>query len=229
MDTAFINKLMTIRDDDYDGQTHLSLSRTIEKYPYFSLLYYYYAKGAKNLSISFNENLALASAYSPDRKRLKEFLETKTSYPYITDNPQPSNMDKINAKIEELKKLYSNDLSKQNKIDERHDIIKEIDSYTEPELSSNPTKEELIERFLKIENPKVNSLEKVKENNSVNEVGSANDIDELEIVTETMAKVYLKQGNIDKAIKIYKQLILANPEKSIYFATQIKNIEEKNK
>ena len=229
MDTAFINKLMTIRDDDYDGQTHLSLSRTIEKYPYFSLLYYYYAKGAKNLSISFNENLALASAYSPDRKRLKEFLETKTSYPYITDNPQPTNMDKINAKIEELKKLYSNDLPKLQKKEESHDIIKEIDSYIETELSSNPTKEELIERFLKIENPKVNSLEKAKDSSSINEQVSENIVDELEIVTETMAKVYMKQGRNDKAIKIYKQLILANPEKSIYFATQIKNIEEKNK
>ncbi|MFA7081400.1 MAG: hypothetical protein WC135_02195 [Bacteroidales bacterium] len=229
MDTAFINKLMTIRDEDYDGQTHLSLSRTIEKYPYFSFLYYYYAKGSKNLSVNFHQNLALASAYSPDRKRLKEFLETKTSFPYITDNAQPSNMDKINAKIEELKKLYSSDLSKQEKREERHDIIKEIDSYTEPELSSNPTKEELIERFLKIENPKVNSLEKAKDSSGINEQVAENIVDELEIVTETMAKVYMKQGRNDKAIKIYKQLILANPEKSIYFATQIKNLEEKNK
>ncbi|MCK9162729.1 MAG: hypothetical protein WCR29_03175 [Bacteroidales bacterium] len=226
MDTAFINKLMTIRDEDYDGQTHLSLSRTIEKYPYFSLLYYYYAKGSKKLSVNFNENLTLASAYSPDRKRLKEFLETKTTYPYTTDHAQPSDMDKIHAKIEELKKLYSNDKSKQEKKEERPDIIKEIDSYTEPELSSNPTKEELIERFLKIENPKVKSLEKEKENININEVISKSNVEELEIVTETMAIVYTKQGHKDKAIKIYKQLILANPEKSIYFATQIKKIEE---
>ena len=49
---------------------------------------------------------------------------------------------------------------------------------------------------------------------------------EADIVTETMAEVWLKQGNKEKAIDIYNKLSLLNPAKSAYFATlaeQLKN------
>ncbi|MBK21473.1 MAG: hypothetical protein CMP63_04030 [Flavobacteriales bacterium] len=48
--------------------------------------------------------------------------------------------------------------------------------------------------------------------------------DSEEIVTETLAKVYADQGNIEKAKSIYNQLILKNPEKKSYFATLIKDL-----
>jgi hypothetical protein len=51
-------------------------------------------------------------------------------------------------------------------------------------------------------------------------------INEGEIVTETMAEVWVKQGNKDKAIEIYNKLSLLNPAKSAYFASlseQLKN------
>lgn len=47
-----------------------------------------------------------------------------------------------------------------------------------------------------------------------------------EIVTETLAKVYANQGNIQKAKSIYKQLVLNNPEKKHYFASLLKNLGE---
>lgn len=48
------------------------------------------------------------------------------------------------------------------------------------------------------------------------------------LVTESFAKILLKQGKIDKAIDIYEKLKLKNPEKSDYFAqkiTELKNNE----
>jgi hypothetical protein len=50
-------------------------------------------------------------------------------------------------------------------------------------------------------------------------------------MTETLARVYLEQKNYDKALQSYKILSLKYPEKSGFFADQIKRIkilQEKN-
>jgi len=46
------------------------------------------------------------------------------------------------------------------------------------------------------------------------------------MVTETLAKILIKQGQLDKAIQVYKDLSLQNPEKSAYFDAQIKNLKD---
>ncbi len=46
------------------------------------------------------------------------------------------------------------------------------------------------------------------------------------LMTETLARVYLEQKNYKKAIQAYKILILKNPEKSGFFADQIRAIEK---
>lgn len=228
MDKHYINRLMHLRDEEFDLQTQLTISRLIDKYPYFSLLYIYKAKSIKSLrNQNLNDSLHLASVYVPDRLKLKEIIQTNTPVlePQAAKASPNKKLQEINNKIEELRKAYN----VENIKPQIHDIIQEIDSYTEPDLSDNPTKAELIERFLQIENPKVNNIKNnASENVSIVDVVKGSVKDEFKIVTETMANIYLKQGHKDKAIKIYRQLILVNPEKSVYFANQIQKIEENN-
>jgi hypothetical protein len=46
-------------------------------------------------------------------------------------------------------------------------------------------------------------------------------------VSETLAKIFALQGNFPKAIFAYQQLILINPEKKIFFASQIVELQKK--
>ncbi len=50
-------------------------------------------------------------------------------------------------------------------------------------------------------------------------------IDDREVVTETMAEVWEKQGNREKAKETYEKLSLLNPDKSSYFAGKIEQLK----
>ncbi|MEM0519247.1 MULTISPECIES: hypothetical protein [Aequorivita] len=86
---------------------------------------------------------------------------------------------------------------------------------------------ELIDKFIQ-EKPKIipSEIEKKapKQENVTLENTQPQPSDSL--MTETLAKVYLQQKNYKKAIQAYKILILKNPEKSGFFADQIRAIEK---
>jgi len=54
-------------------------------------------------------------------------------------------------------------------------------------------------------------------------------VDNLDVVSETLALVHVDQGNYQKAILMYEKLSLKFPKKRSYFATQIKNLNQKLK
>ena len=47
-----------------------------------------------------------------------------------------------------------------------------------------------------------------------------------ELVSESLANVYAKQGKYEKAIEMYQKLSLQNPEKNAYFAAKIENLQK---
>ena len=53
---------------------------------------------------------------------------------------------------------------------------------------------------------------------------AAHSVEDASVITESMAEVWLKQGNREKALQTYTKLSLQNPAKSAYFAAKIQSI-----
>ena len=48
------------------------------------------------------------------------------------------------------------------------------------------------------------------------------------VISESLAKIMVKQGKIEKAIEIYQELINKHPDKKTYFAEKIDALNAKN-
>jgi len=98
------------------------------------------------------------------------------------------------------------------------------DAYDKPVVEERTKEEEIVERFIQeepqIRPPSVDKLD--NENKAKHSVE-----DQEELITETLARIYADQMLYSKAIAAYKILILKNPEKRRYFASQIENLEKK--
>ncbi len=88
-----------------------------------------------------------------------------------------------------------------------------------------PTKMELVDQFI-TNKPKIKPVKKVV---SLKNLASQNSFNSEELMTETLAKVYLAQNNYKQAKQAYRILSLKYPEKSSFFAIRISDIEKLEK
>jgi tetratricopeptide (TPR) repeat protein len=84
----------------------------------------------------------------------------------------------------------------------------------------------IIEKFIK-ESPSI-SRPKAEFFNPANMAKISIEEDD-DLATETLAKIYTKQGNYKKAIRIYEKLCLKFPDKMPYFVALIQKIKSDNK
>lgn len=84
----------------------------------------------------------------------------------------------------------------------------------------------LIDRFIENQ-PRIGKLREVDA--SVEEWAKESVMEDPTLVTETMARIFAKQGQIGKARKAYRHLALKYPAKSTYFAAQLKKLSQTQK
>ena len=65
-----------------------------------------------------------------------------------------------------------------------------------------------------------------KEEENVPQEDESNDAEDAGYFTETLARIYIKQGRYSKALEIITRLNLDYPKKNRYFADQIRFLEK---
>ena len=122
-----------------------------------------------------------------------------------------------------LRNWLSSDEIKDNKVkikSEKYSFLDWFDVIND-DMPKVDEKFDLIDEFIK-------NSPKIKINNDY-EVKSSFKTDQKikdELITETLAKIYMKQEKYNKAIKAYEILSLKYPKKSSFFADQINDIKK---
>lgn len=226
-----------------DGRSLSEIENILEEYPYFQSANMLYIKNLHNQgSISFEKKLKKHSLWITNRKKLYCLIDKQILLPNeedkkvqgvtikndvfdfyalseVTDDVQ----QKINQENDPLNKII---MQNSASVQAFFDVSSDLDLTDFKKAFSKKTKEEekksLIDKFIENPQTKINENTLVAENQEVKEDMGEEDSD---FMTETLAKIYTKQGFYDKAIIIYKKLSLKYPKKNSYFADQIKNLE----
>ena len=206
------------------------LESIIFEYPYFQLAHAIYLKSLK-IQDQFNFDLILKKTAILSSRR-------KMIFNWINDNE--NNLFKIQKRTKKIKTKGSppqvsqlegtSNLNKSKEEEQRMLFVDWVMSYTnsKKENENRPleSKIEIIDSFLE-KNPKIpKSKEKGNADDFLN-LASDNKFNKSELMTETLAKIYVKQQKFKEALYAYRILSLKYPEKSSLFANQIKKLQKK--
>lgn len=191
------------------------LKELTERYPAFETGWILYLKNLKNLNHSaYEQELVNGAIRIQNRRKLYLFLnekqkETAASQSDEKETEPESEFENLFFPTEY--KLESSGETEENMGEVARSIQKNADK-----------KVRLIDKFLEAQ-PKMPPMKEVAD--SLSENNNANESDQDELITETLANIYAHQGYYKKAIQIFEKLSLKNPEKSTYFADQIEKIK----
>ena len=86
--------------------------------------------------------------------------------------------------------------------------------------------QELIDDFIYNEGGKITLQDETEYEPEENEHNEASENEDTGYFTETLARIYIKQGRYSKALEIIRRLNLVYPKKNRYFADQIRFLEK---
>lgn len=132
-------------------------------------------------------------------------------------------LDEISEMLQEIKEGHP-----ENRADEANESVENIQKNMNTPSATFVKKTTrqfaLIDEFLE-KLPHIKP-QPVAETTSVTDISQTSVDVHDDFMTETFARILVKQGSYDRAIEIYRKLILKFPEKNTYFASQIDEIEK---
>ncbi|MCK9338990.1 MAG: hypothetical protein M0P38_03215 [Bacteroidales bacterium] len=198
-------------NDIFLNATENNLSQIKEiyhNYPASSYVTFYYAKMMQELyPDEYRKNKAKWLLFILNRKKYSDF-----SYSPASDSSETKDI---------LSPITPPDLTPPASQIETND-------FPHHSILDNTDKEEIIDELIEkfSNNPPKIKYDPEKHDAAIN-YGKDSLAEDPDLISETLAIFYLNQGYPGKALKIYKKLCLQFPEKSCYFAAQIREIKNK--
>lgn len=213
------------------------LSKLVNDFPYFQPARLIYLKNLYILHHNdFDKELRRAAYYLPDRRTLFQLIEGD-NYTLTTEKRRRHTWTNAESTEDEDRtcSLIDNFLSnlpqekprRQTHADASTDYIAYLLQNEDAPQSHNPVPpmqhQELIDNYISQGDKRI-----VLTQNDDEEIQAPVVIDrpDEDYFTETLAKIYIKQGRYTKALEIIKRLNLKYPKKNRYFADQIRFLEK---
>ncbi|MDD4776814.1 MAG: hypothetical protein PHV53_00860 [Fermentimonas sp.] len=218
------------------------LKSVVDEYPYFQsarLLY------TKKLHLTdkeqYGEELSKTAILCADRRKLF-YMIYPDDYEKLLNTPDrklPENMDRTEALLDSYFNSFGKEDVDESPVDtsdlnyattDYFGYLESLGEESDTESAHEPFQhQDIIDAFINKNESNTIQMRPFDENSSNKKkkvTDASENIDEgNEFLTETLAKIYIKQKKYEQALTIIKRLSLTFPKKSSYFADQIRFLE----
>lgn len=228
-----------------DGSNNVALQELIQSYPYFQTARLLYSKGLHAAGDErYEDELSRTAVLCADRRKLFYLIEKEAYEKFLEKPEKPENQDRTTALLDTFLTSIEEETAEENPLPaDMHIVSVDYLSYLDSLEKDNQPEEEEAETQFKHQDIIDSFLEKAASDELFTPPSASAtkgpqhkmDVDEgNEFLTETLARIYIKQKKYEQALTIIRRLSLNFPKKSAYFADQIRFLEylilnEKNK
>ena len=233
--------------ESMDRETLYDLRSLLALYPYYQTARLLMLQNLYLLhDLTFDGELRRAALYIADRKvifrlvevahyRLKSKTHTSAKVPEEVDKAHrtvaliDNFLDAMPPETEEEKKEKRRPTPADAAVDYVSYLMESVDIPAGGKGDATPLMkgQQLIDNFISSETGRIELKETPEFVPQISDETTGNDDTQDEgFFTETLARIYVKQGRYDKALEIIKRLNLNYPKKNAYFADQIRYLEK---
>lgn len=187
-------------------------------------------KKSKSYYLEVERQLEDAEFEEAQAQAVKKATGSKTSdkSPRKKSTSAPVNKKKGGPGIIENK--AKDDIPKVVKVNTRENTSSEVNSVKSTTAKKDPPLKKndqvsIIDAFIK-NNPSIKPATPDSPKALAKDLSEPSQQLKDELVTENLALILVKQGKKEKAVEVYKKLILKVPQKKAYFATQIEELQK---
>ena len=227
----------------FNGETLSELTELVEEYPYFQTAHLLHTLNLQaNRDTRFPAKVAKTTCYVNDRRKFFYWVENDFFSSSLIESIEKKQESALGTPFD-LVEFFLSEREGITKKDLLSPIINTNDQLVSTDymsylLSDETVSQESVEvtpmqhqdtidKFLSEngETPIKIHLDNLEDEEEAPDF-NLDEVSEDSFFSETLAKIYLKQKKYEKALEIIRKLNLIYPEKSIYFADQIRFLEK---